>query len=104
MAKLFRSKDAYALTRPGAKCSMFLPRNHRFCIIVAGVSPSILPIEESATWEIDIPPELEPSITEWPVLVTIVKKSHAQMFANMTGDRSTQLVRQARGAIASRLN
>lgn len=99
--RMLHAKDAYALNRPGAKVTMRLAPNHRFVIVIAGVSPKLIPISEEGNWEIDIPPELLPSVTEWPVLVVMLRKKHADLYAKMSPEMATDLVRQARATYSS---
>lgn len=95
MAKMHFAQDAYALNRPGAKASMYLPKRSRFVIVVAGESPRVMPITETGTWEIDTPPDLRPDV-EWPVLVMVMPKKHAELFAKLTGAQATDMVRASR--------
>lgn len=101
MGKKFWAKDAVAFSRPGAKASMYLPPRCRFVVVVAGQVPSMLPITESANWEVDIPPELAATATEWPVLVLVLPKKHAALYEKMKPEMATDIIRQARSAYAS---
>lgn len=96
MQKMRFAKDCYALNRAGAKASMFLPKRCRFVVMVAGTPPQIIPIEETGTWEIDTPPDLPLGFNEWPILVMVVPKKDAELFAKMTGEQSREMCRQAR--------
>ena len=104
MGKTFRAKDAIAFSRPGAKATMYLPKRCRFVVVVSGQTPRALPITETGNWEVDIPPELEASATEWPVLVLVLPKKHAAVYEKMKPEMATDVIRQARSAVASGLN
>lgn len=104
MGKTFIAKDAVALSRPGARTTIFLPKRCRFVVVVSGQVPRMLPITESANWEVDIPPDLEASVTEWPVLVLVLPKKHAAIYEKMKPEMATDVIRQARAAVASGLN
>ena len=104
MAKAFTAKDDVAFSRPGAKATMFLPNRYRFVVVVAGQVPTILPITESANWEVDIPPEVEATVTEWPVLVLVLPKKHAALFEKLKPEMAADMIRQARSAVSSGLN
>lgn len=104
MGKMFKAKDAYALSRPGAKATMYLPPRCRFVIVIAGQTPSIIPITEVGNWEVDIPPEVLPTITEWPVLVLVLPMKHAALYEKMKPEMATDIIRQARSAYATAAN
>lgn len=101
MGKKFYAKDAYALSRPGAKATMYLPPRCRFVIVVAGQTPRVMPITEVGNWTVDIPPDLEASVTEWPVLAMVLPKKHAALYEKMKPEMATDIIRQARSAYAS---
>lgn len=96
MPKMRFAKDCFALNRAGAKVSMFLPKRYRFVMVMAGEPPKVMPITESATWEIDTNPDLPLGFNEWPILVMVVPKKDAELFAKMTGEQSREMCRQAR--------
>jgi hypothetical protein len=101
VGKKFFAKDAVALSRPGAKASIYLPHRCRFMVLVAGNAPSTLPITEAGNWEVDIPPELAATATEWPVLVLVIPKKHTAAFEKMSPEQTTGMIRQARSAYAN---
>lgn len=104
MGKRFFAKDAIAFSRPGAKATMNLPSRCRFVVVIAGQVPTVLPITEAGNWEVDIPPELAATATEWPVLVLVLPKKHAALYENMKPEMATDIIRQARSAYASASN
>jgi len=101
---MFRAKDAIAFSRPGAKATMRLPPRCRFVVVVAGQVPTMLPITEAGNWEVDIPPEVEASVTEWPVLVLVMPKKHAALYEKMKPEMATDVIRQARAAYSNAAN
>ena len=104
MGKKFWAKDAVAFSRPGAKAAMTLPPRCRFIVVMAGQVPTVLPITEAGSWDVDIPPEVAAKATEWPVLILVLPKKHAALYEKMKPEMATDIIRQARSVYASAAN
>lgn len=85
--------EAFVIPGPNIAVRMTLAEGHRFVVFAEGERPCIVPITEPGSYEIDAA-ALKPTM-KWPILIVVVQKKHAKLFAKMTAETAAGIAAQA---------
>lgn len=79
-----QERPMYLFTRPGQVASMTLADGFRFVLLVRGERPTMVPINEPGSYEIDIPAMLAKG--KYPVGLVTIDLAHVTAFEKIPAD------------------